>query len=151
MEIQTKRKVIGIENLAPRRPTKRAADRPVGAIFRLLVLKTAISVQSVALAGRRLTQAVGLAASSVCCSSSPPSRVPPPATHRNRRAPHTTAHVICARRPTFSLQPATICPSPASCMLRRWCTSRFASGCTARHGYHISVSARVFALQEALR
>jgi hypothetical protein len=39
--------------------TKRAADRPVRAIFRVLLLQTAFLLQNVALAGRRLTQAVG--------------------------------------------------------------------------------------------
>jgi hypothetical protein len=66
-------------------------------------------------------------------------------------APHQTAHVISARRHTFSLQPATACPSPAPRMLRRCSAWRFASGFTARHGYHISVSVRVFALPKALR
>jgi hypothetical protein len=102
-----------------------------------------IAITSVALVGRRLTQAVGLAAFSVCCSSSSAQREPLPAMRRNRRAPHQTPSVICARRPTFSVLPATAASSLAPRMLRRWCTSRFASGFTARHGYHISVSVRV--------
>jgi hypothetical protein len=44
------------------RPTKRAADRPVAAIFHFRTVPNGISVHTLVLTGRRLTQAVGLAA-----------------------------------------------------------------------------------------
>jgi hypothetical protein len=43
----------------PSGPTKRATDRPVAAIFRVLLLQAAVAFYHVALGGRRLTQAVG--------------------------------------------------------------------------------------------
>jgi hypothetical protein len=47
-----------------------AADRPVAAFFYFSSVPNGVSAHSVALVGRRLTQAVGLAALASCCSSS---------------------------------------------------------------------------------
>jgi hypothetical protein len=52
----------------------------------------------------------------------------------SHRARHTTASVICARRPALAFLPATVCISHTSRMLRHRSAWRFASGCTARHG-----------------
>jgi hypothetical protein len=51
-----------------------AADRPIGAIFHSSAMPNGVSVYTVALSGRRLTRAVGLAAFSSAYSSSPPQR-----------------------------------------------------------------------------
>jgi hypothetical protein len=128
-----------------------AADRPVAAIFRFLLRKTAVSVHTVALTGRRLTQAVGLAAFSVSGFSSAPHGLRPSAVLMNRRAPHITAHVIFARRPAFSLLPATVCTSHTPRMLRPRSSWRFASACTARHGSFLPCLAVWRALPKALQ
>jgi hypothetical protein len=44
-----------------------AADRPVAAIFHFSVVPNGVSVSSVALVGRRLTQAVGPQLKHLCC------------------------------------------------------------------------------------
>jgi hypothetical protein len=64
--------------------------------------------------------------------------------------PHTTAHVIFARRPAFSFLPATAASSLAPRMLRRRSPSRFARGFTARHGSFLPCPPVTEALQKAL-
>jgi hypothetical protein len=116
------------------RPTKRAADRPVAAIFHSSTIPNGVSAQTSLLGGRRLTHAVGLAAFCGCGSSSPPQRLPPAAIRVHCCAADQTASVIFCRRLTVALQPPIACPSRTSRMLRRCAPSRFARGFTARHG-----------------
>jgi hypothetical protein len=66
--------------------------------------------------GGRLSFSVGLAALVVCSSSSAPERSPLRAALRSRRAPHATAHAICARRP-----PPRSCQPPCVLHSRRVC------------------------------
>jgi hypothetical protein len=118
----------------PPRPTPAAADRPLAAIFHVGVCRVLVAVYTGALIGRRLSVTVGLAAFLVSGFSSAPHGLRPSAVLMNRRAPHITAHVIFARRPAFSLLPATVCTSHTLRMLRPRSSWRFASACTARHG-----------------
>jgi hypothetical protein len=144
---------VPTEKLPPRplRPTLAAADRPLAAIFHRDVCELSTCSTAWLSSGGRLSFSVGLAAFSVCCSSSSAQRVPPPATHLNRRARHTTASVICARRPALAFLPATVCSSLASRTLRHRPAWRFAAACTARHGSFLPCSSVARALQKSLR
>jgi hypothetical protein len=97
--------------------TPRAADSPEHGRFSTLEWDILLSSSGSAVpAGARLTQTVGLAALVVCSSSSAPERSPLRAALRSRRAPHATAHAICARRP-----PPRSCQPPCVLHSRRVC------------------------------
>jgi hypothetical protein len=79
-------------------------------------MPSGVPVHTVALVGRRLTQAVGLAAFSSTYSSSPPERSPLRAALVNVSTRHTTAHVISTRRPPpRSCQPLCVLHSRRVC------------------------------------
>jgi hypothetical protein len=132
------------------RPTSAAADRPVRAIFHASVCHPLVAVHTPLLAGRRLSVTVGLAALASGGSSSAAQRPPLRAAFLSRRARHTTAHAISARRPAVAVPPAIISSSHTSRMLRHCSAGRVATGCTAWHGSFLPCATVTRAWQKSL-
>jgi hypothetical protein len=89
-----------------------AADRPIAAILHSSAMPNGVLAHTLVLVGRRLTQAVGLAALSVGRFSSPPQGFPPSTTRVNCGAPRAIASVIRSHRPAFSYQPRPLVNYP---------------------------------------
>jgi hypothetical protein len=110
-------------------------------------MPTVAPAHTALLSGRRLTQAVGLAAFSSTYSSSAPERSPLRAALVNVSARHTTAHVTSTRRP-----PPRSCQPPCVLHSRRVCFAVARLGASPLPARLIlAVRVRVFALPKSVR